>query len=543
MNILLVDDDRFVLGALNQNMNWETLGFKEVYSASNITQAKEVIKDKPIEILITDIDMPQGSGIDLLTWVREENYDIQTIFLTNYAEFNFAQKAIALQSFGYYLKPIEFDKLSLIVKKAIQKVEDTKKAKNAASISTAWEDIKESIAQHFWNEFLKQERIYTTQELSALLVKNHLTYNTNDQFITILFDLFTITLSEQNVITNCCHFPNKFASEFKTAFYEIFNRILSPNDIIIERNPASGSFIAIINCIQTKPESLLAKLNQYCEKLIFHMNKKYGVSLSCYMGLPVTFQTFHDGLDQLKSMSENIIECRNKVFMLSAYLPIEADYTLPNLKLLDEYLQLEKHTLFIEYCEDYLSLLSSSNQLNYNVLASFQIDMIQLIYSFLKERGILAHKLIQGKTNDTLLEISLKSIESMIVYISYLVNTSLDYVAFSACDKSVASIICEYIDMHFAEDINRNSLAEIVYLDPDYTAKLFKRETGCSLINYIIKKRIDTAKDLLIHTDLSVNLISDKIGYGNYSYFTKLFKKVVGVTPMDYRRTKQMNSL
>ncbi|MDF2802205.1 MAG: two-component system response regulator [Anaerocolumna sp.] len=539
MNILLVDDDRFVLGALNQNIDWKALGLLEVYNASNISQAKEVIKEKSIQILITDIEMPQGSGIDLLTWIREENYDIQTIFLTNYADFTFAQKAVELQSLEYYLKPIEFNKLELIVKKAIKKVDDASQAKKAANISTMWEDIKVNISEHFWSAFLKREGTYTLEELKSHLNKNQLTINTTDQFNIILFDLYTINLTEKNEIIHCYPNPQKMTSGFITAFQEIFNTTLSTNDTILELNPVGTSFIAIIKSKNSESIELTNRLYTYCEKLIHYINKKYNASLSCYVGLPVTFQTFHAGLKQLQSMSENIIKCKDKVFMLGEYVPIKAEYSLPNLKLLDEYLQLEKRNFFIDYCEDYLYGLSASGNLNYTVLVSFQIDIIQLIYSFLKEKGILAHKLIQGKTNDTLLELSHKSIESMILYISYLVNTALDYAAFSASEKSVATIICEYINMHFTEDINRNSLAEIVYLDTDYTARLFKKETGISLVNYIIQKRINTAKDLLMNTALSVNQISDKVGYGNYSYFTKLFKKETGYTPIDYRRMKR----
>lgn len=541
MNILLVDDDRFVLAALNQNMDWDALGLKEVYTVSNISQAKEIIKEKPVQILITDIDMPQGTGIDLLTWIREENYDIQTIFLTNYADFRFAQKAVELQSLEYYLKPIEFDKLALIVKKAVKKVESVWQTKKAVSISTMWEDIKVNISEHFWSAYLKREGAYTEEELKYQLDKNHLTFQKTDEFVTILFDLFSLTLSGSNDIICCYRDEKKLNTGFDSTFHEVFAGVLSPYDILLELNPVNGSFIAIISCGNSPEEELLPLLSDYCKKLIFLVNKKYNASLSCYIGLPATFDTFHRDLLKLRSMNENTIDCRDRVFLLSSYVPVSADYLVPNLKLLDEYLKLEKRSLFTEYCEDYLFSLAQAHKLNYTVLASFQIDIIQLIYSFLKEKGILAHKLIQGKTNDILLELSAKSIENMVMYISYLVGTSLDYAAFSASQKSVATIICDFIGMHFTEDINRNSLAEIVYLDPDYTARLFKKETGISLVNYIIGKRIAMAKDLLANTELSVNLISDKVGYGNYSYFTKLFKKETGFTPVDYRKLNRVS--
>lgn len=122
MNILLVDDDRYIIQALQEKIDWNELDVSHVFSAYNMTQAQEIIHKHPIDLLISDIEMPKGSGLQLLSWIRQENYTIQAIFLTNYADFNYAQKAIELQSFEYYLKPIEFDKLTLIIKKVLLKI-------------------------------------------------------------------------------------------------------------------------------------------------------------------------------------------------------------------------------------------------------------------------------------------------------------------------------------------------------------------------------------------------------------------------------------
>ena len=94
MNILLVDDDRFIIKALQETIHWEALGIEQVYTASSLSQAQAIIQSHPIALMISDIEMPQGSGLDLLAWVRSEKYDIQTIFLTNYADFNYAQKPL-----------------------------------------------------------------------------------------------------------------------------------------------------------------------------------------------------------------------------------------------------------------------------------------------------------------------------------------------------------------------------------------------------------------------------------------------------------------
>ena len=108
MNALLVDDDRFVVAALEKKINWEQLTITEVLTAFNIRQAQKIIEKNSIDICVCDIEMPGGSGLDLLSWVRESGKEIQFIFLTSYADFDYAKKAIELSSIDYQLKPIDF---------------------------------------------------------------------------------------------------------------------------------------------------------------------------------------------------------------------------------------------------------------------------------------------------------------------------------------------------------------------------------------------------------------------------------------------------
>ena len=73
MNILLVDDDRFIIKALQETIHWEALGIEQVYTASSLSQAQAIIQSHPIALMISEIEMPQGSGLDLLAWVRQKN--------------------------------------------------------------------------------------------------------------------------------------------------------------------------------------------------------------------------------------------------------------------------------------------------------------------------------------------------------------------------------------------------------------------------------------------------------------------------------------
>ena len=64
MNILLVDDDRFIIEALREKIRWNRLKIDNVYAANSLSQAQDIIKENPIHLMISDIEMPQGSGLD-----------------------------------------------------------------------------------------------------------------------------------------------------------------------------------------------------------------------------------------------------------------------------------------------------------------------------------------------------------------------------------------------------------------------------------------------------------------------------------------------
>ena len=113
MKLLLVDDERYVIESIKKNICWERTGITEIYTAFTMKQAQEIITAVKMDIIISDIVMPAATGFDLVQWVREQNFRIQVIFLTSYAEFDYARRAIQLESVEYLLKPIDFEKSDL----------------------------------------------------------------------------------------------------------------------------------------------------------------------------------------------------------------------------------------------------------------------------------------------------------------------------------------------------------------------------------------------------------------------------------------------
>lgn len=97
------------------------------------------------------------------------------------------------------------------------------------------------------------------------------------------------------------------------------------------------------------------------------------------------------------------------------------------------------------------------------------------------------------------------------------------------------SVVKNYIESHMQEKISVRDLAELVHINEQYLMRIFKRETGQSILEYITERRIIIASNLLKDTNYSINFIADCVGCENYSYFTKIFKKYTGFTPREYR--------
>src|SRR5665647_3122451 len=127
--LLIVDDEMFAVEGIEVGVDWHNLDFTEVHKAYNTEQAKQVMLNHAIDIIICDIEMPDGNGIELMEWVRARFPAIEAIFLTCHADFKYAQRAVQLGSFEYLLKPVEFELLSQTVKNALDKIMEERKTK------------------------------------------------------------------------------------------------------------------------------------------------------------------------------------------------------------------------------------------------------------------------------------------------------------------------------------------------------------------------------------------------------------------------------
>ncbi len=130
--VLIVDDEEIMLAAMKKGVDWQRLNVSSVFTATNITEARQIINDEGIDILICDIEMPNGSGIDLVSWMQDHEMDCICIFLTCHSDFEYAKSAVSLGVLEYLLKPVDYEELESVLDRAVKKRKNTVAAARAS---------------------------------------------------------------------------------------------------------------------------------------------------------------------------------------------------------------------------------------------------------------------------------------------------------------------------------------------------------------------------------------------------------------------------
>lgn len=127
MKLLIVDDQQAITESIKKGIRWEEAGVEEVFTANSADEAKLLITNFPVDVLLTDIEMPGDSGLALVRWVKEKNFNIKSIFLTSHADFSYAREAIGLGGVDYILQPARYEEIQASVVRACEQIKEARK--------------------------------------------------------------------------------------------------------------------------------------------------------------------------------------------------------------------------------------------------------------------------------------------------------------------------------------------------------------------------------------------------------------------------------
>lgn len=148
MNILVVDDQIHVIEGIYHGVDWKKLGIDQVYTALNAPDAKDIIRKQDIDLLLSDIEMPEESGLDLLRWVRKQNNPLKCIFLTAHADFDYAKTAVSLGGFDYILQPARYSDIEKVLLKAICEIDREKEQQKYSAYGKMFLEERNKFVEH-----------------------------------------------------------------------------------------------------------------------------------------------------------------------------------------------------------------------------------------------------------------------------------------------------------------------------------------------------------------------------------------------------------
>lgn len=167
-SVLLVDDEEPALLGLEEGIRWEELNVDRLYKTHSKDTAIRMLNTYSIDIVITDIEMPNGTGVDLIRWLREKKSDVKAIFYTGHAEFSYAQQALRLGVEDYLLKPVPYEQLEEIIRNVENKIQIEKKTVDFAELAEDCNDtgsgeivekVKKIIAENISESTLQRDEI------------------------------------------------------------------------------------------------------------------------------------------------------------------------------------------------------------------------------------------------------------------------------------------------------------------------------------------------------------------------------------------------
>lgn len=126
MNLLIIDDEIEMIHGILSGVCWSNLLFQNIFKATGVTEAKQVMERESVDVVLCDIEMPDGFGLDLVEWIREHYVDVECLILTCHEEFEYARRAISLGCCDYILKPIIYRELEVKLAEISRRIQANK---------------------------------------------------------------------------------------------------------------------------------------------------------------------------------------------------------------------------------------------------------------------------------------------------------------------------------------------------------------------------------------------------------------------------------
>ncbi|MBU3111242.1 response regulator transcription factor [Clostridium lacusfryxellense] len=470
--ILIADDEELIRKGLKAMIKRYRDDFYDIYLCSNGNQANEILDNENIDILITDIRMPESDGIELINHLKDFHKETAIIILSGYDDFKYAKEAIRCGAKDYLLKPVNREKLYLCMEDIEKEI-----SKN--------EEYAQGYSSNLFNCLLQSETL--SMEILSIIEKNTNMKIFNDYYICIynitILDKSFINVIEENKYGKLIYFFN--AEGWLVVITKEIDFVINLLGINVKSNYVVG--------ISKNHTSI-----QTIKEAYFQSNE--------------TFR--HRILSPKTILHYELIEKRNKKFTIDVN-KINSIINMISSGRIDEIFK-NIDELFNEKYVDELNVeyfIELSKLLKRKI---FEIDNTFKIYSINGYPSIYEY---------------ISHLKECIFIVDQQLVNSRNTSANLAIKKSV-----EYINKNFSKDINLTIISNEVSLNYTYFCEQFKLYIGETFINYLKKIRVEKAIELLLNnSEYKVYEIANMVGYKDAKQFAKTFRKITGLSPIEYK--------
>ena len=503
--MIIIDDEPIVREGLMRLLSWGDYQFEVCAQGTDgIDGLEKVLKYHP-DLVLVDVKMPGMNGLELIRQAREQGFQGAFIILTGFSDFEFARTAISLGVRDYLLKPVDEDELAENLCNIVKELEEKKKLN----------DKNEMNEQTAIQEMLRRLVLYRKE--NGALYQQMQTYHLDFNYTKFCVGVLCNQGKDKDTIIE---YPSKEKLEL------MIKGIIDIECVMIE-----DKWVLIGKGMSY--QDLLHKLLLNNEKLYTIYNEKYFI---CMGHDVVHWEDIHYSYECARLLSEYQFIFHNEeavtIQALKDCKGIVIDTLFETICFQIEIGDLDNLAKSIEKIEEYckLKLLKESDVkmlLTHNL---FQLGTV-LEERYEQKRGEFPEYeelsvLIKGSGN---LKELLKNATNYCKELSQIIAAT--------GAENVIKRVHAYVEKNYDKDLKLEGIAKIFNYNSAYLGKLFKKEMGENFNNFLDHIRIENAKKMLTETDLKVYQVSERVGYSNIDYFYSKFKRYVGISPKEFKKS------
>lgn len=524
--LLIADDEPLIRNGVKKIIDWESLGFSEIYLAEDGEEALDIVRSHKVDLVLTDIVMPFMDGLELSRILSEEFPEIHVVILTGHEDFEYAQQSVNLGVKNYILKPVGaetlYKKMSEICKKL--NIENEQKQ----YISNMRRQLKQSIPA-LRAQMLHRIVCSPNANLNRYLEsgKGLEVDLTKGPFAAAVID---VDLSETAPEDYDCYI---FACE------NIAQECLGNGHYIFA--DGSNRIVVVFRCcilVEDYHEVVYLTMS-VVQKAIWNTIK---IKTTCSVGsIVASSQELNASyMDARRAMDCKYSLGSNNVYDITDldYLEKTFYYPVKETKKLISSIKFKGEEEIAAAVKEIVTAVSMARNLSGANLKMIYIDVITSLLRELSDLKEVSEKIWNDGFNFYKIidhMVGPEEMEDKLLHFSREIYQEINYVR-SNSSMQIISKVKEFVDKNYKNpELSLGMAAEHVSVSTGYLSGLFKKETGINFVKYLTDLRMEKSMELLKKTDMKSYEIAYETGFANSHYFSVSFKKYTGMSPSDFR--------